>query len=79
MLRFIPQAIGGIVAGLTANYLLKKIPTNVVFCTGCCFGIIGTTIFAQITPESSYWKSGQFIAFFCNSKLLNKIENVADF
>jgi len=70
MLRYIPQAIGGISAGIAANYLLRKISTQYVFCFGCLCGIAGTLIFAQIQPTDSYWEKGQFIAFFLCSKQL---------
>lgn len=34
MLRFMPQTIGGFVGGISANYLLRKISTQIVFCLG---------------------------------------------
>lgn len=34
MLRFLPQTIGGFVGGVSANYLLTKISTQIVFCLG---------------------------------------------
>lgn len=34
MLRFLPQTLGGFVGGISANYLLRKISTQIVFCLG---------------------------------------------
>lgn len=34
MLRFLPQTIGGFVGGISANYLLRKVSTQIVFCLG---------------------------------------------
>lgn len=34
MLRFLPQTIGGFVGGISANWLLKKVSTQIVFCLG---------------------------------------------
>jgi hypothetical protein len=34
MLRYLPQTIGGFVGGISANYLLKRVSTQIVFCLG---------------------------------------------
>ena len=64
MLRYLPQAIGGIVSAYMANYLLTRISTQYVFLLGSFCGIMSNMILALVRPGDSYWARGQFMAFY---------------
>lgn len=71
MLRYLPQTIGGIVAGISANILLRKISTQYVFLIGCASAASANIIFAVAKYEDNYWEGAQFLGFFLGSKQMD--------